>query len=54
MRRKELALPAFSQAYYTAVRSGLCDAYLAASVVGSSLVSTSKSGGMAKVCAGEA
>jgi len=49
MRRKELALNAFSQAYYTAVRGGICNAYLAASVIASSLVSTSKTGGMAKV-----
>ncbi|CBJ33257.1 Hypothetical leucine rich repeat protein [Ectocarpus siliculosus] len=49
VRRKELALPPFSKEYYSAVRSGLCQAYLAASVIDSNWVSTSKTGGMGKV-----
>ncbi|CAM9851490.1 unnamed protein product, partial [Ectocarpus sp. 8 AP-2014] len=48
IQRKELALPAFSNAYYSAVRSGLCQAYLAASVIDSDWLSTSKTGGMGK------
>lgn len=51
LRRKERALAPGPAAYNTAVRTGLCRAYLAASVVGSSLVvSASKTGGMGKVC----
>lgn len=49
VQRKELALSPFPKAYYTAVRSGLCNAYLAASVMGSNWVSTSKTGVMGKV-----
>lgn len=49
--RKEKALPEGPKEYYTTVRTGLCNAYLAASVVGSGLVSTSKTGRMAKVSA---
>ncbi|CAM9256652.1 unnamed protein product, partial [Ectocarpus sp. 13 AM-2016] len=45
-QRRELALPPGPKAYYTAVRTGLCNAYLAASVVCSSLVCTSKTGRM--------
>lgn len=52
MQRKEQRLPPFSRAYCTAVRTGLCNAYLAASVVASSLVCTTKSGGMGKVSGG--
>ncbi|CAB1113543.1 unnamed protein product [Ectocarpus sp. CCAP 1310/34] len=48
VQRKELALTPFSKAYYTAVRSGLCNAYLAASVIDSDWVSTCKTGGMGK------
>ncbi|CAN0057169.1 unnamed protein product [Ectocarpus sp. 6 AP-2014] len=48
VQRKELALAPFFKAYYTAVRSGLCNAYLAASVIDSDWVSTSKTGGMGK------
>ncbi|CAN0384868.1 unnamed protein product, partial [Ectocarpus sp. 12 AP-2014] len=48
VQRKELALQPFSKAYYTAVRSGLCNAYLAASVIDSDWVSTSKTGGVGK------
>ncbi|CAM9751697.1 unnamed protein product [Ectocarpus sp. 4 AP-2014] len=48
VQRKELALAPFSKAYYTAVRSGLCNAYLAASVIDSSWVSTNKTGGVGK------
>lgn len=47
--QKELALQPFAQAYYTAVRTGICNAYLAASVVSSSWVCTSKTGRMGKV-----
>ncbi|CAN0062684.1 unnamed protein product, partial [Ectocarpus sp. 4 AP-2014] len=46
IQRRELALPPGPKAYYTAIRTGLCNAYLAASVVCSSLVSTSKTGRM--------
>ncbi|CAM9995974.1 unnamed protein product [Ectocarpus sp. 12 AP-2014] len=46
MHRKELALPPGSTAYYTTIRTGVCNAYLAGSVVGSRLVRTSKTGGM--------
>ncbi|CAM9962669.1 unnamed protein product [Ectocarpus sp. 4 AP-2014] len=46
MHRKELALPPGSKAYYTAIRTGVCNAYFAGSVVGSRLVRTSKTGGM--------
>ncbi|CAM9178057.1 unnamed protein product [Ectocarpus sp. 8 AP-2014] len=49
VQQKELALPAFWRAYYTAVRTGLCEAYLAASVINSDWVSTSKIGGIGKV-----
>ncbi|CAM9304775.1 unnamed protein product [Ectocarpus sp. 13 AM-2016] len=45
-QRRELALPPGPRAYYTSVRTGLCNAYLAASVVCSSLVCTSKTGRM--------
>ncbi|CAN0439634.1 unnamed protein product, partial [Ectocarpus sp. 12 AP-2014] len=48
IQRKELALPPFSEEYYSAVRSGLCQAYLAASVINSNWVSTSKTGGVGK------
>ncbi|CAN0251301.1 unnamed protein product, partial [Ectocarpus fasciculatus] len=48
IQRKELALAPFWKAYYTAVRNGLCEAYLAASVIGSDWVATSKTGGMGK------
>lgn len=41
-----------SKAYHTAVRSGLCNAYLAASVIGSGFVSTSEMGVMGKVSDG--
>ena len=47
--QKEMALRPFAQAYYAAVRNGLCNAYLAASVVCSSWVCTSKTGHMGKV-----
>ncbi|CBJ31628.1 Putative Leucine Rich Repeat Protein [Ectocarpus siliculosus] len=46
IQRRELALPPGPKAYYTAIRTGLCNAYLAASVVSSSLVCTSKTGRM--------
>ncbi|CAM9295990.1 unnamed protein product [Ectocarpus sp. 6 AP-2014] len=46
MHRKELALPPGSKAYYTTIRTGVCNAYLAGSVIGSRLVRTSKTGGM--------
>ncbi|CAM9895588.1 unnamed protein product, partial [Ectocarpus fasciculatus] len=48
IQRKELALAPFRNAYYTAVRTGLCNAYLAASVIGSDWVATSKTGGTGK------
>ncbi|CAN0483579.1 unnamed protein product, partial [Ectocarpus sp. 12 AP-2014] len=48
IQRKELALVPFSKAYYNAVRTGLCEAYLAASVINSDWVSTSKTSGMGK------
>lgn len=46
-----MTLGPFPKAYYAAIRSGLCNAYFAASVVGSGLVSTSKVGVMGKVSA---
>ncbi|CAN0455602.1 unnamed protein product [Ectocarpus sp. 12 AP-2014] len=48
VQQKELDLPSFSKAYYMCVRTGLCSAYLAASVMGSDWVFTSKTGGMGK------
>ncbi|CAN0559730.1 unnamed protein product, partial [Ectocarpus sp. 12 AP-2014] len=48
VQRKEVALPAFWGEYYTAVRTGLCEAYLAASVINSDWVSTSKTGSIGK------
>ena len=51
IQQKELALPPGSKAYFTFVRAGLSNAYLAASVVGSSLIRTSKTGGMGMVSA---
>ena len=51
IQREELALPPGSKAYYDIVRTGVCNAYLAASVVGSSLVDTSLTGGMSMVSA---
>ncbi|CAM9603552.1 unnamed protein product [Ectocarpus sp. 12 AP-2014] len=47
-QRKERALDPGRMAYNVAVRSGLCNAYLAASVVCSGLVSTSKVGVIGK------
>lgn len=49
--KRELALAPDSMqgVYYTTVRTGLCNAYLAASVVNSNMVSTSKSGAMGTV-----
>ncbi|CAN0112682.1 unnamed protein product [Ectocarpus sp. 12 AP-2014] len=52
-QRKELALAPFSKAYYDAVRSGLCNDYLAASVIDSDWASSSKTGGMGKLAAAE-
>ncbi|CAM9672342.1 unnamed protein product, partial [Ectocarpus fasciculatus] len=46
IQRREQALSPGPKAYYTTVRIGLCNAYLAASVVSSSLVCTSKTGRM--------
>ena len=51
IQRKELALPPGPKEYYNIVRTGICNAYLAASVVGSSLVGTCKTGGMSMVSA---
>lgn len=48
-QRKEAGLARGPKEYYTAIRGGLCNAYLAASVVGSGLVSTSKIGAIGKV-----
>ncbi|CAM9229427.1 unnamed protein product [Pylaiella littoralis] len=48
IQRKEMTLGPVPKAYYAAIRSGLCNAYFAASVVGSGLVSTSKVGVMGK------
>lgn len=47
--QKELSLPPDSQEYYAAFRNGLFRAYLAASVVCSRNVDTSKTGLMDKV-----
>lgn len=49
IQKKEMSLDPGRKAYNVAVRSGLCNAYLAASVVCSGLVSTSKVGVMGKV-----
>lgn len=49
IQRKEMSLDPGCTAYNVAVRAGLCNAYLAASVVCSGLVSTSKVGAMGKV-----
>eukprot|EP00752_Nemacystus_decipiens_P003917 g3591.t1 len=46
LQRKEMSLGPGPDAYFNAVRSGLWNAYLAASVVGSGLVSTSEVGVM--------
>ncbi|CAM9818466.1 unnamed protein product [Ectocarpus fasciculatus] len=48
-QQKELAMPAFSRSYYTTVKGGLSQAYLAASVIGSDWVATTKTGGIGKV-----
>ena len=48
-QRTETSLDPGRKAYNATVRSGMCDAYLAASVVCSGLVSTSKVGAMGKV-----
>ncbi|CAM9967402.1 unnamed protein product [Ectocarpus fasciculatus] len=48
VQRKEQALPPFWNAYNKAVRLGLCKAYLAASVIDSGSVATSKTGVMGK------
>ncbi|CAM9745438.1 unnamed protein product, partial [Ectocarpus fasciculatus] len=47
-QQRELAMPAFSRCYYTTVRGGLSQAYLAASVIGSDWVATTKTGGIGK------
>eukprot|EP00752_Nemacystus_decipiens_P006453 g5812.t1 len=52
MQQKEAALPEVLRAYCVSVRTGLCNAYFAASVVGSNLVRTSNTGRMGM--AGEA
>ncbi|CAM9961319.1 unnamed protein product, partial [Ectocarpus fasciculatus] len=44
LQLKEASLARGPKEYYTAIRGGVCNAYLAASVVGSGLVSTSKIG----------
>ena len=49
MQRKEMSFDPGRKAYNVVIRSGLCNAYLAASVVCSGLVSTSKVGAMGKV-----
>lgn len=49
MQHREMGLGPGPRAYHTAVRSGVGNAYLAASVIGSSLVSASKVGAMGKV-----
>lgn len=51
MEGKELAFPPGCKAYYFAVRTGLCNAYLAANVISSNLVQTSRTGGMGMVSA---
>lgn len=49
LQLKEASLARGPKEYYTAIRGGVCNAYLAASVVGSGLVSTSKIGAIGKV-----
>ncbi|CAM9463368.1 unnamed protein product, partial [Ectocarpus sp. 4 AP-2014] len=46
MQEREQGLSLAHKAYFNAVRDGVCNAYLAASVVGSNLVATSKTGGI--------
>ncbi|CAM9622884.1 unnamed protein product, partial [Ectocarpus sp. 8 AP-2014] len=48
LQLKEARLARGPKEYYTAIRGGVCNAYLAASVVGSGLVSTSKIGATGK------
>lgn len=51
MQQREMSLVAgtFDEAYCTCIRSGLCSAYLAASVVDSNLVATSRVGTLGMV-----
>ncbi|CAM9699413.1 unnamed protein product, partial [Ectocarpus sp. 12 AP-2014] len=46
MREREQGLSHARKAYFNAVRDGVCNAFLASSVVGSNLVATSKTGGI--------
>ncbi|CAN0070166.1 unnamed protein product, partial [Ectocarpus fasciculatus] len=46
MQEREEGLSPAHKAYFNAVRDGVSNAYLAASVVGSNLVTTSKTGGI--------
>lgn len=50
-RERTLEVGSTEETHYTTLRSGLCKAYLAASVVGSKLVSTCKTGAMGTVSA---
>ncbi|CAN0113723.1 unnamed protein product [Ectocarpus sp. 6 AP-2014] len=46
MQEREQGLSQACKAYFNAVRDGVCNAFLASSVVGSNLVATSKTGGI--------
>ncbi|CAN0489656.1 unnamed protein product, partial [Ectocarpus sp. 8 AP-2014] len=46
MQEREQGLSQAHKAYFNAVRDGVCNAFLASSVVGSNLVGTSKTGGI--------
>lgn len=48
-RERSLVTGSWQEAHYTTLKTGLCKAYLAASVVASDLVSTSKTGIMGTV-----
>lgn len=48
-RERSLVMGSWQEAHYTTLKTGLCKAYLAACVVGSDLVSTSKTGTMGTV-----
>lgn len=51
MQEREQGLSQAHKAYFNTVRDGVCNAFLAGSVVGSNLVATSKTGGIGTVSA---
>lgn len=48
-RERNFISGSMEEAHYITLRTGLCKAYLASSVIGSNMVSTSKTGTMATV-----